>query len=77
MKQNLLKANQYVDIGFNHILPSNDGAIMFGGCPFWVINFCLQKLTMKTIKLVLKNDNYDLKPKPMIEAKFLIWTGSR
>ena len=26
-------SNQFIDIGFNHILPSQDGAIMFGGCP--------------------------------------------
>ena len=27
------KANNFIDIGFNHILPSKKGAIIFGSCP--------------------------------------------
>ena len=71
------KANQYVDIGFNHILPSNDGAIMFGGCPnLGDTTFCWAKVNYENNKISFKKlDNYELKPKPTDEAKFLIWTG--
>ena len=71
------KANQYVDIGFNHILPSNDGAIMFGGCPnLGDTTFCWAKVNYENNKINFKKlDNYELKPKPTDEAKFLIWTG--
>ena len=71
------KANQYVDIGFNHIFPSNDGAIMFGGCPnLGDTTFCWAKVNYKNNKISFKKlDNYELKPKPTDEAKFLIWTG--
>ena len=31
--QNFKNASKFVDIGFNHIMPSKDGAIIFGGCP--------------------------------------------
>ena len=71
------KANQYVDIGFNHILPSNNGAIMFGGCPnLGDTTFCWAKVNYENNKISFKKlDNYELKPKPTDEAKFLIWTG--
>ncbi len=71
------KANQFVDIGFNHILPSKDGAIMFGGCPnLGDTAFCWSKVNYENNKISFKKiDNYELKPKPTDEAKFLIWTG--
>ena len=49
-------SNQFIEIGFNHILPSRDGAIIFGGCPNLVIHhFVGQKSITKIIKLNLKN----------------------
>ena len=71
------KVNQYVDIGFNHILPSKDGAIMFGGCPnLGDTTFCWSKVNYKNNKISFeKLYNYELKTKPTDEAKFLIWTG--
>ena len=70
-------ANQFIDIGFNHILPSKDGAIMFGGCPnLGDTTFCWSKINYKNNKLTFnKLDNYELKSKPNDRAKFLIWTG--
>jgi hypothetical protein len=70
-------SSQFIDIGFNHILPSNDGAIMFGGCPnLGDTTFCWSKINYKSNKLSFsKLDNYELKPQPKDEANFLIWTG--
>ena len=71
------KVNQYVDIGFNHILPSKDGAIMFGGCPnLGDTTFCWSKVNYKNNKISFeKLDKYEFKTKPTDQAKFLIWTG--
>lgn len=71
------KVNQYVDIGFNHILPSKDKAIMFGGCPnLGDTTFCWSKINYKNNKISFeKLYNYEFKTKPTDEAKFLIWTG--
>jgi hypothetical protein len=71
------KVNQYVDIGFNHILPSKDGAIMFGGCPnLGDTTFCWSKVNYKNNKIIFeKLDKYEFKTKPTDQAKFLIWTG--
>tara|TARA_B100000925_G_scaffold21452_1_gene14568 strand:- start:403 stop:1986 length:1584 start_codon:yes stop_codon:yes gene_type:complete len=71
------KANQFVDIGFNHILPSKDGAIIFGGCPnLGDTTFCWANVNYKNNKIIFKKlDSYELKPKPTDEANFLIWTG--
>jgi len=70
-------SNQFIDIGFNHILPSNDGAIMFGGCPnLGDTTFCWSKINYKNNRLSFsKLDDYELKPQPKDEANFLIWTG--
>ena len=70
-------SNQYIDIGFNHILPSKDGAIIFGGCPnLGDTSFCWSNINYKNNKLSFqKLDSYELKPKPQDEANFLIWTG--
>jgi len=71
------KVNQFVDIGFNHLLPSKDGAIMFGGCPnLGDTTFCWTKVNYKNNKITFRKlDSYELKPKPTDKAKFLIWTG--
>ena len=70
-------SNQNIEIGFNHIIPSKNGAIMFGGCPNLAdTTFCWSKVNYKNNKLTFnKLDNYELKPKPKDEADFLIWTG--
>jgi hypothetical protein len=70
-------SNQFIDIGFNHIIPSKDGAIMFGGCPnLGDTTFCWSKVEYKNNNLTInKLDSYELKPKPKDEANFLIWTG--
>ena len=70
-------SNQFIDIGFNHILPSKDGAIIFGGCPnLGDTSFCWSNINYKNNKLSFqKLDSYELKPKPQDEANFLIWTG--
>ena len=69
--------NQFIEIGFNHIVPSKDGAIMFGGCPSLAdTTFCWSRVQYKNNKLTFdKLDSYELKPKPKDEADFLIWTG--
>ena len=70
-------ASQFVDIGFNHIIPSKDGAIIFGGCPnLGNTTFCWSKMTSNngTLKFA-KLDDFQLKPKPTDKALFLIWTG--
>jgi len=70
-------AGKFVDIGFNHIMPSKDGAIIFGGCPnLGNTTFCWSKVTSKngTLKFA-KLDDFQLKPKPTAEADFLLWTG--
>ena len=70
-------STQFIEIGFNHILPSKDGAIMFGGCPnSGDTTFCWVKVDYKNNKLNFKKlDSYELKPQPKDKAKFLIWTG--
>jgi len=70
-------STQFIEIGFNHILPSKDGAIMFGGCPnSGDTTFCWVKVDYKNNKLSFKKlDSYELKPQPKDKAKFLIWTG--
>ena len=70
-------SNQFIEIGFNHILPSKDGAIIFGGCPnLGDTSFCWSKINYKNNKISFqKLDSYELKPKPQDEAQFLIWTG--
>ena len=70
-------SNQFIDIGFNHILQSKDGTILFGGCPnLGDTSFCWSKIDYKNGKLTFeKLDNFELKSKPTDTAKFLIWTG--
>jgi hypothetical protein len=70
-------STQFIEIGFNHIFPSKDGAIMFGGCPnSGDTTFCWVKVDYKNNKLNFKKlDSYELKPQPKDKAKFLIWTG--
>ncbi len=70
-------SNQFIDIGFNHILQSKDGTILFGGCPnLGDTSFCWSKINYKNGKLTFeKLDNFELKSKPTDKAKFLIWTG--
>ena len=70
-------ASKFVDIGFNHIMPSKDGAIIFGGCPnLGNTTFCWSKVTFNNGSLKFtKLDDFQLKPKPTDEAFFLIWTG--
>ena len=70
-------ASQFVDIGFNHLMPSKDGAIIFGGCPsLGNTTFCWSKVTLKNgVLKFTKLDDYKLKPKPTAEADFLLWTG--
>ena len=42
------KANNFIDIGFNHILPTEKGAIIFGSCPgLGNTTFCWSKVTSK------------------------------
>jgi len=71
------KANNFIDIGFNHILPSKKGAIIFGSCPgLGNTTFCWSKVTSKKNKLKFeKLDSYQFKEKPTDKANFLIWTG--
>jgi len=70
-------AGQFIDIGFNHIMPAKDGAIIFGGCPnLGNTTFCWSKVTYNKGNLKFtKLDDFQLKPKPTDEAFFLIWTG--
>ena len=70
-------AGKFVDIGFNHIMSSKDGAIIFGGCPnLGNTTFCWSKVTSNNGSLKFtKLDEFQLKPKPTDEAFFLIWTG--
>ena len=57
------KANNFIDIGFNHILPSKKGAIIFGSCPgLGNTTFCWVKVSSKKNKLKFeKLDNYQFK----------------
>ena len=70
-------SNQFVDIGFNHVLSSKDETILFGGCPnLGDTSFCWSKINYKNNKLNFdKLDSYELKSEPKDQAKFLIWTG--
>ena len=48
------KANNFIDIGFNHILPSKKGAIIFGSCPgLGNTTFCWSKITSKKNKTAI------------------------
>ena len=68
---------EFVDIGFNHIFSSKNGAIIFGGCPgLGDTSFCWSNISFNNEQIKLtKIDQYDLKPKPKAKAKFKIWTG--
>ena len=70
-------ANKFIDIGFNHLFQSKNGAIIFGGCPnLGNTTFCWAEVEYKKRKLKFKKlDNYELKKKPQDKADFLIWTG--
>ena len=71
------KANNFIDIGFNHVLSTKKGAIIFGSCPgLGNTTFCWSKVTSKKNKLKFeKLDSYQFKEKPTDKANFLIWTG--
>ena len=70
-------SSKLVDIGFNHIFPSKNGSIMFGGCPgLGDTTFCWSNVNYKNGKLSFsKLDSYKLKPQPTDKTNFLIWTG--
>ena len=67
----------FVDIGFNHIFPSKNGAIIFGGCPgLGDTSVCWSHLEFNNNQITLsKMDQHDFKLKPTAKAKFKIWTG--
>ena len=71
------KISDFVDIGFNHIFPTKNGGIIFGGCPgLGDTSFCWSNIKYDNDQIILsKIDQYDLKPKPKAKAKFKIWTG--
>ena len=69
--------NKFVDIGFNHLIPSKNGAIIFGGCPqLGDTTFCWSEVEYKKRKLKFKKlDKYEFRKKPKDKADFLTWTG--
>ena len=70
-------AGKFIDIGFNHLIKSKNGSIIFGGCPnLGNTTFCWAEIEYKKRKLKFKKlASYEFKKKPKDEADFLIWTG--
>jgi len=70
-------SSKFIEIGFNHVIPSKDGVIMFGGCPnLGDTTFCWSKIEYKNNKFTFNEiDSFELKPQPKDKAEFLIWTG--
>ena len=68
---------KFVDIGFNHIFSSKNGATIFGGCPgLGDTSFCWSNINFHNEQINFsKLDQYNFKPKPKAKAKFKIWTG--